>query len=89
MLGVIWVVSFVGSVCYADDLSLLAPSLRIMPNIPTHAQSGGNRFSVCQSVVKKILKSVLCAQYTALKNIGIRLPFLGAGFVHMALSREC
>ena len=33
-----------------------------------------NRFcqSVCLSVVKKILKSVLCAQYTALKNIGIR-----------------
>ena len=40
-----------------------------------HAQSGvNNRFclSVCQSVVKKILKSVLCVQYTALKNIGIR-----------------
>ena len=33
-----------------------------------------NRFclSVSQSVIKKILKSVICAQYTALKNIGIR-----------------
>ena len=37
-----------------------------------HAQSGGkhNKQSVfCLSVVKKILKSILCAQHTALKNI--------------------
>ena len=39
-----------------------------------HAQSGVKQsvLFVCLSVVKKILKSVLCAQYTALKNIGIR-----------------
>ena len=31
-----------------------------------------NCLSVSESVIKKILKSVLCAQYMALKNIGIR-----------------
>ena len=41
-----------------------------------NAQSGVKQSvvsqSVSQSVIKKILKSVHCAQYTALKNIGIR-----------------
>ena len=51
-----------------------------------HAQSGVKQsvLFVCQSVSRqKILKSVLCTQYTALRNIGL-LPFLITSFVHMA-----
>ena len=47
----------------------------------THAQSGVKQsvlsvcLSVCLFVVKKILKYVLCAQYTALKNREKRIYF--------------